>query len=218
MNRDQAMAKKIMEKIYSSTPLEKIPWHSESPPAYLKTFFEDHLSQPDKILELGCGTGNYIMYLASKGFTSVGADFSESALKIARDLSQKKKLSCTFVQEDVTEDITSLKDQFDFIYDWELLHHIYPKNRVRYIKNVKKLLNPGGIYLSVCFSEKSRAFGGQGKYRDTPLGTRLYFSSEEELNDLFSKYFKIVEIKTIDIPGKQRPHKAISAHLQNPIT
>ena len=91
-------------------------------------------------------------------------------------------------------------------------------NRQQYIKNVKTLLKPGGTYLSVCFSEKNTAFGGQGKYRETPLGTRLYFSSEAELNDLFSEYFQVVEIKTIDIPGRQGTHKVISAHLQNPIS
>jgi hypothetical protein len=53
----------------------------------------------------------------------------------------------------------------------------------------------GGKYLSVCFSERNHHFGGTGKYRETPIGTILYFSSEEELKELFSAYFKIIEVK-----------------------
>ena len=71
-----------------------------------------------------------------------------------------------------------------------------------------KILNPKAKYLSVSFSEKDPCFGGQGKYRETPLGTVLYFSSEEELKNLFESYFKIIELKTIEIRGKPVPHIA----------
>jgi hypothetical protein len=45
------------------------------------------------------------------------------------------------------------------------------KLRKKYIENVYRIINPGGKYLSVCFSEKDLQFGGSGKYRETPLGT-----------------------------------------------
>ena len=34
------------------------------------------------------------------------------------------------------------------------------------------------------------------------LGIVLYFSSKEELNDLFSSYFDIIDLRTIEISGK----------------
>lgn len=78
---------------------------------------------------------------------------------------------------------------------------------------MNKLLNSGGHYLSVCFSEKDPLFGGSGKYRETPLGTVLYFSSEEELKELFSRFFRIIELKTIEIEGKFAPHLANYAFM-----
>ena len=70
------------------------------------------------------------------------------------------------------------------------------------------MLNPKGEYLSVCFSEKDPEFGGSGKYRTTPLGTILYFSSEDDLKDLFTPRFTIIDLRTIEISGKFAPHLA----------
>ena len=91
---------------------------------------------------------------------------------------------------------------FDFAYDWEFLHHIFPEDRETYIRNVHKILNPGATYFSVCFSEEDPQFGGTGKYRKTRIGTTLYFSSESEIRELVSPYFTIRELKTIEVGGK----------------
>lgn len=53
---------------------------------------------------------------------------------------------------------------------------------------------PFAKYLSVCFSEVDECFGSRGKYRKTPLGTTLYFSSEEEIKELMTPYFDIIPI------------------------
>ena len=74
--------------------------------------------------------------------------------------------------------------------------------------------NSGGKYLSVCFSERDHHFGSTGKYRGKPIGTILHFSSEEELKGLFSAYFKIIELKTIEIEGKYAPHLASYAFME----
>ena len=89
--------------------------------------------------------------------------------------------------------ILDTADKFDFAFEWELLHHIFPPDREKYVNNVYHLLNPGGRYLSVCFSEESNQFGGEGKYRTTPLNTTLYFSSESEMRSLFKPLFIIEE-------------------------
>jgi len=110
--------------------------------------------------------------------------------------------------------LDEIEETFDFAYDWELLHHIFPEKRKKYIENVHRILNPGGKYLSVCFSEKDPQFGGSGKYRETPLGTILYFSSEDELRGLFDPYFNVRESKTIEISGKFAPHLANYAFME----
>ena len=203
-----------MENIYQNTDPDKIPWNTVNPPELLLDFLNNNIKKSDTILELGCGAGNYVMYLSGKGYIATGVDFSETAINMARKSSKAKKLYCKFIVADVAKDLSELNTSFDFIYDWELLHHIFPEQRSRYVNNVYKLVKPGGYYFSVCFSEKSDQFGGEGKYRKTPLNTELYFSSEEEMFTLFDPFFEIIELKTVEIEGKYAPHKVIVAVLK----
>ncbi len=110
---------------------------------------------------------------------------------------------------DLLGDLYEVTDTFDFVYDWEFLHHIFPEDRETYIRNVYKITNPGATYFSVCFDESDPQFGGSGKYRTTRIGTTLYFSSESEIRDLTSPYFDIRELKTIEVKSKFGPHRAV---------
>ncbi len=203
-----------MEKIYRSIPLDKIPWNIETPPDILQKIVKTEKIKPCKVIELGCGTGNYVIYLSSKGFDATGVDISKTAIEIATNSASKKGINCNFISSDVLGDMTEVQDTFDFAYDWELLHHIFPQDREKYINNVHRLLNPEGMYLSVCFSEKSPQFGGVGKYRKTPLDTVLYFSSESEIVSLVEPLFEIEKLETVEIQGKFAPHRAIYAFMK----
>jgi cyclopropane fatty-acyl-phospholipid synthase-like methyltransferase len=195
-----------IDSIYQELPLEKIPWNVEEPPEALVTLAESGTVRPCKTIDLGCGAGNQAAYLAGMGFSVTGVDSSPEAIRLARENAAKKGVSCRFVVADVLGDLREITETFDFAYDWELLHHIYPEQRATYVANVHRLLNRGGKYLSVCFSERDRQFGGVGKFRKTSLGTVLYFSEEDELRDLFERYFTIIELKTMEIAGKAVSH------------
>jgi SAM-dependent methyltransferase len=195
-----------MEGIYSSLSPEAIPWNIETPPELLVSVVTGGLIKPCRALDLGCGTGNYAMYLSSKGFEVTGIDISETAIHMARQNALEKGLSAYFIVVDFLSDLPELKVTFDFIYDWDVLHHIFPEYRAQWVSHVRTLLNPGGKYLSVCFHQNDPAFGGKGKYRKTPIGTELYFSDENELRNLFETEFLILESRVLKIPGKTDSH------------
>lgn len=197
-----------MDEIYTKIPLEKIPWNIEEPPEILVELIKNENIKQYKIVDIGCGAGNYAIYFAKLGFDVSGIDISQKAIEIARENVKNKGVKSNFFVADVIENLSEIKETFDLAYDWEFLHHIYPDFRQKYVKNLYSLLNPEGKYISVCFSEKDPQFGGSGKYRKTPLGTILYFSSEDELKELFSPYFNIMELKTIEVAGKSSPHLA----------
>jgi cyclopropane fatty-acyl-phospholipid synthase-like methyltransferase len=203
-----------MDRIYRKTPLEEIPWNIETPPDVLVELVESGKVKPCKTIDLGCGTGNYAIYLASIGFEVTGIDISQTAIKIAKENAKKKGVKCNFLATDVLGDLDEVKETFDFAYDWELLHHIFPQQRKKYVENVYRILNAKGKYLSVCFNERDSGFGGSEKYRQTRLGTILYFSSEDELRDIFEPYFNIKELRTIRIRGKPAPHLANYAFME----
>lgn len=203
-----------MDEIYRTLQLEDVPWVVEEPPDALVDLVESGDVKPCTAIDLGCGTGNYAIYLARKGFRVIGVDISPTAITLARKNAKDKGISCDFIVADVLGDLKEVGGTFDFAYDWELLHHLFPEQRKRYSENVSRLLHSEGHYLSVCFSEKNTQFGGSGKYRETPLGTVLYFSSEDEIRELFEPHFQINELKTIQIRGKFAPHLAIYAFME----
>ena len=188
-----------MDEVYRNLPLSEIPWNIETPPEELVHLVRSGKVKPCKAIDLGCGAGNYAIWLAGEGFTVTGIDISPTAVKFAKENADKKNVKCDFLTADMACDLSNvLKTKFDFAFEWEVLHHVYPEGRKRYIENVYSLLNPGGIYFAVCFSEQDTSFPGTGKYRQTRIGTLLYFSSEDELRELYSPYFVIRELKTVE--------------------
>jgi 2-polyprenyl-3-methyl-5-hydroxy-6-metoxy-1,4-benzoquinol methylase len=203
-----------MERIYQKIPLNEIPWNIETPPFVLIKLVESGEIKPCKTIDLGCGTGNYSIYLASVGFDVTGVDISPTAIAIAKDNAKNKGVKCNFLVVDAINNMDEVKGTFHFAYDWALLHHIFPEQRKVYIKNVYELLNPEANYLSVSFNERDTWLAGSGKYRKTQLGTILYFSSQNELRKLLEPYFKIKELKTIEIKSKSKPHIANYAFME----
>jgi SAM-dependent methyltransferase len=200
-----------IDRIYREMPLASIPWNNENPPDALVRLLDTGKILPCRAIDLGCGAGNYAIYLAGRGFEVTGVDSSPTAIGIAEREATARGVTCRFLVADLLGDLCEIGETFDFAYDWELLHHIFPENREKYIRNVYTLLNPGALYFSVCFSEDDLQFGGSGKFRETRIGTTLYFSSESEIRELLTPLFMVRELRIIEISGKFGSHRAICA-------
>jgi SAM-dependent methyltransferase len=199
-----------MDRIYREVPLTKIPWNLENPPDLLVDLVRSGWVVPCETIDLGCGAGNQAVWLARQGFQVTGVDISEVALDAGRQRAAREGVSCRFVALDLTKDVRALGASFDFAYDWEVLHHIFPADRELWVPNVHRMLRARGRYVSVCFSETD-SFAGSGKYRTTGLGTTLYFSSEPELRALFEPWFEIEGLATVEIAGRFQPHRVVTA-------
>jgi len=205
-----------MERIYRELPPGEIPWNLEDPPRVLVDLVESGRVTPCDAIDLGCGAGNYAVWLAGQGFCVTGIDVSTAALARAAALARERAVACRFLACDLLAPVPGLEACFDFAFDWEVLHHVFPEDRSRYAANVHRLLRPGATYLSVCFAEDDPGLPGEGKYRHTPLGTVLYLSSERELRDLFEQGFEVESLGTIDVAGRRGPHRAVRALLTKP--
>ena len=75
------MIKEQMEEIYGNIPPDKIPWNLETPPDIIQNIVNSGRIKPCKAIELGCGTGNYVIYLSSMGFDTTGVDISGRAIE-----------------------------------------------------------------------------------------------------------------------------------------
>lgn len=203
-----------MDSIYREMPPDRIPWNLEEPPELLADLVRTGKIAPCDAVDIGCGCGNYTVWLAAQGFHMTGMDLSAAAVSLARQLAEEKSVDCRFVEGDATGAPLPLEAAFDFGFDWEVLHHVFPESRTAYVGNLHRMLRPGAMHLSVCFSEDDPDFGGSGKIRQTPLGTELYFSSAAEIEAAFSVGFRVLELDTREVSGKYGPHRAVVALLE----
>lgn len=100
-----------------------------------------------KILDLGCGAGNYVGFLLSLGIVGwyIGIDinaYPQWPLWLGR--SHSGKLQINFRQEDGVKLLHS-NETFDFILCIQVLEHV--ENVKTFIKVIDKVLKPGGIAL-----------------------------------------------------------------------
>jgi len=207
-------ASKHFNQIYREESPESIPWNSLELPSAIHELISNKIIETCKAIDIGCGLGNYSRELSRMGFEMTGVDFSSVAIKKAQELADLEQLPIEFLIADFTKELHLSLSNFDFAFDYGLLHHVYPEQREKYASNVAKLLNDNAYYLSIAFNEEDDYFEGKGKYRKTPTGSMLYFSNTLEIHKLFSPLFQILDLKNITIPGKNGNHRAYYALMQ----
>lgn len=191
-----ASDKEIFEKVYSEPGAG---WTKEEAPTELVELVESGQVFPCKALDIGCGEGFYSIYLASKKFDVLGIDLSGKAIEYAAKNAIMADSTAGFMQMDVKSLIVLVEmgDLFDFVLEWSLLHHIHPMEREAYIGDLSRIVNKGGKYLATSFSTESDEAQGK-KEIISPIGTKLYYSSLDELEELYSPHFNIIEQKLFD--------------------
>lgn len=127
---------------------------------YHEIFFEESLPVK-KILDIGCGRGDFIKVAENKGYLVAGIDFDETNIEIARRNFGLKNVYATTIEEFLSE---NPKKRFDIITFFEVLEHL-PDPR-SFIKNVKKLLAQEG-YIVVSVPNRKR-FTNTIAYLDKP--------------------------------------------------
>ncbi len=79
-----------IDDVYKNTPLREITWNVETPPELLVELVDSGKVHPCKVVDLGCGAGNYAIYLVGRGFEVTGIDASQTAIRIAKENAEKK--------------------------------------------------------------------------------------------------------------------------------
>jgi SAM-dependent methyltransferase len=109
---------------------------------------------PGRAIDLGCGTGANVMYLAQHGFASTGVDFSAVALRTARKRASAVGVGARvrFVEGDLTaSSIPGVEGPFDLLVDYGTLDDLDPHGRRAMADLVAKLARPGALFLLWCF-------------------------------------------------------------------
>ena len=127
-------------------------WDTGVTPPELRAFVEDEHRAPGRALDLGCGTGTNIVYLARHGWDAVGVDFVRRAVALARRRAADSHLAqARFIVGDVTR-LPRLGNPFDLALDIGCLHSIAQDARGAYASSLVAQLRPGATYLLYAFS------------------------------------------------------------------
>ena len=101
---------------YQSAP----PWEIDRPqPAVVALAEEDEFT--GRVLDVGCGTGENSLYLASHGLSVLGIDAVPAEVQRARDKAAERGLSGEFRVADAF-DLGALGRHFDTVLDSAFLH------------------------------------------------------------------------------------------------
>lgn len=108
-------------------------------------FFKDVKSK--KVLEIGCGSGHSLLYLANKGADELwGLDLSTSQIEAAQDLLlEKNKFKANLFISPMEQNPGIPEDYFDMVYSIYALG--WTTNLSKTLSNVFTYLKPGGKFI-----------------------------------------------------------------------
>jgi len=134
---------------------------------------------PGRVAVPGCGRGHDVRFLARRGYSAVGFDFSAAAVAAARELAKTDNVSAEFVERDIFTLAGDYARAFDGIWEYTCFCAIDPRRRAEYVRTMGAILRPGGWLLACFFPLRRRAAG-------PPFPV-----SEREVRRLFAPAFRI---------------------------
>lgn len=191
------MQENIWEKEYKNPQLVSL---SDVPAMSLKDFVR--FLRKDRglelsnlnILDLGCGNAKNSFYISEQGVNNkiVGVEISETALKYAKELAPEGN----FIKQSIGTVLPFENESFDIILDVTSSNSLSESEREIYLKEVKRLLKPGGYFFlrTLCKDGDTNAQNllktNPGKEKDTyimpELGLTERVFTKEDLVSMYS--------------------------------
>lgn len=137
----------------------------------------------NKILDYGCGTGEFVSFLQHKNCDAFGFEPNENAFKIAAEKIPNKVFQTSELLE---------KEKFDAITLWHVLEHI--PNLFETIQRLKNALKPNGkLFIAVpnYASYDAEFYDNYWAAYDVPR--HLWHFSQNAMNEIFDEFGMIVE-------------------------
>ncbi len=117
----------------------------------------------DRVLDFACGTGIFTLEMARKVKEVAALDTSEKMLQTARAKADAEQIGNIRWMRASLTDAGFGRDTFDVVTAFNVL--LYLRHKEDYLRKIRELLKPGGIFLSVtdCLGEKPHWYGVTAK-------------------------------------------------------
>ncbi|MEI7024964.1 class I SAM-dependent methyltransferase [Paenibacillus sp. y28] len=161
-------------------------------------FVKSAFSEPERthLLDLGCGAGRHVVFLAKEGYQVTGIDFSLEGLELTRAKLAQERLHAKLVHSSILP-LPFEDASFDGIIAYGVLIYFMPDDIRAAAKEMHRVLKPGGKAFIVVRSTDDKRYGlGEEIEAHTFRMNNLneenfvvhYFTAEEISTGLFSEF------------------------------
>ena len=174
-----------------------------------KNYYKAAKRNEIKILEIGCGGGNNLFFLAKEGFDAYGIDHSTHAIEAARDFLGKSNYEAKLSVACATK-LPYENKFFDVVLESNAIHCNTATDIGKIFKEVHRVMKEGGQFYGILVSDLSAEYGAgvpldsntfdftsvqscRGTYDDFPI---IHFFNKDELQDL-AKPFSLCELELL---------------------
>lgn len=100
-----------------------------------------------RVLELGCGSGANLWYVAKEGFAAYGIDFAPSGVELCKQVLQQWQVEAQVQVADMTA-LPFVDGQFDVIFDVVSMQHLTVAQHQLTFREIQRCLKPTGWFFS----------------------------------------------------------------------
>ena len=156
-----SFAHQIKQGAYNTAPVEAIV-RSISHYFRAKEFTKEDCRKL-KFLEVGCGAGANLGWLAEQGVRISGIDISQEALSLCHKVLKHKGLgkNIDILTHRSASDIACPDEHFDGIIESCVFQHLPSELRVKAFSEVVRLLKPGGLFIGHMLNRKHTTYKKQ---------------------------------------------------------
>lgn len=149
-----------------------------------------------RVLDIGCGLGDWVMYLHDKGFDITGLDISQKTVSKLQSAFKGYDFQVGDIRKTEYED-----DSFDMCYSWGVFEH-FENGPGECLKETYRILKPGGLLFASVPLDNLR-MSIKGTFDSIPDGKqkeRFYqyrFTRSEWAKQIQKRGFLIEEMKPL---------------------
>lgn len=168
---------------------------------------EDLFFKEWKVLEVGCGEGQNVLYLAKQGYNNVDAfDLSENGIT-------KLKKRCDVANVKINafvDDLTTYEfdKQYDLVMSFGTLHFVSKDDWKKFINKAKENTNVGGIHIMQIFTDVVPASEDIAPFA-------IGLAKDEEIKEMYTDW-EILQFKSY-VFEDEHPNVPKHLHASNKI-
>lgn len=148
----------VIERFTQSYEGDPPPWDIGKPQdAFLQYLAKNDIAGP--VIDVGCGTGELSLHVASLGHKVTGIDPVPKAIAAATEKATQRKVAVAFRVADALNPPEGL-GTFKTLLDCGVFHIFNDQERALYVQSLTSLAAPGAKLFLLCFSDAETREGG----------------------------------------------------------